>query len=109
MGKLAGTDGVIDRSQDARHSVGPSGRLKAAVLFGTRVADPILASGHLRLRQQAGHMIASDPIARTYKSSCNRGAVHIWVPASAGTNGIMRRFKFISSHYNGKQSARRRG
>src|SRR5919206_4149472 len=73
MGKLAGTDGVIDRSQDARHSVGPSGRLKAAVLFGTRVADPILASGHLRLRQQAGHMIASDPIARTYKALATEG------------------------------------
>ena len=64
---------MIDRSQDARHSVGPSGRLKAAVLFGTRVADPILASGHLRLRQQAGHMIASDPIARTYKALATEG------------------------------------
>src|SRR5215831_13503464 len=47
-GKLAGADGVIDRSQDTRHSVGPSGTLKAAVLFGTRVADPIWASGHRR-------------------------------------------------------------
>src|SRR5262245_7861295 len=54
-------------------------------MFGPRVADPILASGHLRPQQQAGHMIASDPIARACKSSCNRGAVHIWVPACAGT------------------------
>ena len=52
---------MIDRSQDARHSAGSSGPLKAAPLFGTRVADPILASGHLRPQQQAGHMIASDP------------------------------------------------
>jgi hypothetical protein len=73
---------VIDRSQDARHSVGPSGTLKAAALFGTRVADPILASGHLRPRQQAGHMIASDP-TRTPLTSCKSGAVHIWVPGLA--------------------------
>src|SRR6266571_1688453 len=90
-GKLArdGADGVIDRSQDAGHSVGPSGALKAAALFGTRVADPIWASGHGRPHQQAGHMIASDPIERTCKSSCNRGAVHIWVPLPRGrTDGL---------------------
>jgi hypothetical protein len=73
---------VIDRSQDARHSVGPSGTFKAAALFGTGVADPILASGHMRLPQQAGHMIASDPI-HALLTSCKQGAVHIWVPALA--------------------------
>src|SRR5438445_13441416 len=60
-------------------------------MFGPRVADPIWASGLLRPQKQAGHMIASDPIARACKSSCNRGAVHIcnrgavhiWVPALA--------------------------
>jgi len=62
--------------------VGPSGTLEAAPLFGTRVADPILASGHLRLQQQAGHMIAGDPI-RIRFTSCKQGAVHIWVPALA--------------------------
>src|SRR5260370_27134963 len=34
--------------------------------------------------QQAGHMDASDPI-RPSKNSCGTGAVHIWVPAFAGT------------------------
>ena len=34
----------------------------AARLFGTCVAKPILASGPVRLHQQAGHMIASDRI-----------------------------------------------
>src|SRR5688572_19628108 len=34
--------------------------------------------------QQAGHMDASDPI-RPSKNSCSTGAVHIWVPAFAGT------------------------
>ena len=53
---------MIDRSQDARHSVESSDALKVAALFGTRVAEPILASGHVRPHQQAGHMIASDPI-----------------------------------------------
>src|SRR3954453_18602541 len=33
---------------------------------------------------QAGHMDASDPI-RPSKNSCGTGAVHIWVPAFAGT------------------------
>lgn len=35
---------------------------KVAVLLGTRVAEPILASVHVRARQQAGHMNASDLI-----------------------------------------------
>ena len=33
-----------------------------------------------RLHQQAGHMIASDPVARC-SLSCKSGAVHIWVTA----------------------------
>jgi len=60
--------------------VGPSGTPETATLFGTPVAETILASGHVRPHQQAGHMIASDPI-RTLNSSCKPGAVHIWVPA----------------------------
>ena len=52
-----------DRSIRAvRHSVGPSGTPETAALFGTPVAETILASGHGRPHQQAGHMIASDPI-----------------------------------------------
>ena len=41
--------------------------------------------------QQAGHMDASDPI-RPSKNSCGTGAVHIWVPAFAGTTDIERNF-----------------
>jgi hypothetical protein len=48
-------------------------------LFGTPVAEPILASVHVRAHQQAGHMNASDPIKIIKKSSCREGAVHIWV------------------------------
>lgn len=36
--------------------------LLVAVVFGTRVAETILASVHVRARQQAGHMDASDLI-----------------------------------------------
>ena len=51
---------------------------EAALLFGTRVAETILASGHVRPHQQAGHMIASDPI-KNLPTSCRQGAVHIWL------------------------------
>jgi hypothetical protein len=36
--------------------------LQVALLFGTRVAETILASVHVRAHQQAGHMNASDLI-----------------------------------------------
>jgi hypothetical protein len=36
--------------------------VKVAGVFGTRVAETILASGSNRPHQQAGHMDASDPI-----------------------------------------------
>jgi len=59
--KLArdGADGVIDpipRRETLRASQWPSS--KVAFLFGTRVAEPHLGSGHVRPRQQTGHMIA---------------------------------------------------
>ena len=73
---------MIDRSQDARHSAGSSGDSMPRTLFGTRVAEPILAAVIVRPRQQTGHMIAIDSI-RTLPSSCKPGAVHIWVPAGA--------------------------
>src|SRR5438034_10708161 len=44
----------------------------------TSCREPHLGSGHVRPRQQAGHMIASDPI-RCCRHSCKPGAVHIWV------------------------------
>ena len=59
--KLArdGADGVIDRSQDARHSesssgLPPKGRLP---VWNSRRGTH-LGSGHVRPRQQTGHMIA---------------------------------------------------
>jgi len=35
---------------------------KVEIVLGTRVAETILASGHMQPHKQAAHMIASDPI-----------------------------------------------
>jgi len=51
--------------------------IKAVDLFGTRVAENILASVHVRTQQKAGHMNA-DLIKIIPKSSCEKGAVLIW-------------------------------
>ncbi len=50
---------------------------EVAPLFGTRLAETILTSVHVRAHQQAGHMDASDPITSPQKS-CKEGAIHIW-------------------------------
>jgi hypothetical protein len=52
---------VIDRSE-MRDTPFESMALEVVRLFGTRIADTILASAHVRAQQQAGHMSASDPI-----------------------------------------------
>jgi hypothetical protein len=53
---------VINRSttRDIPHF--PVALYKVALLFGTLVAETILASVHVRARKQAGHMNASDLI-----------------------------------------------
>ena len=50
---------------------------EVAFLFGTLVAETILASVHVRARKQAGHMDASDLI-KALQTSCEEGVVHIW-------------------------------
>ena len=55
---------------------------EVAILFGTLVAETILASAHVRAHEQAGHMDASDLI-RALQTSCKEGAVHIWKIAAA--------------------------
>jgi hypothetical protein len=47
---------------------------------GTRVAETILASVHMRARQQAGHMDASDLIKSMQRQPCKEGAVQILGP-----------------------------
>jgi hypothetical protein len=50
----------------------------AAMLFGTPVAETILASVHVRARPKAGHMNASDLI-KALQNTLRGGAVHMWV------------------------------
>jgi hypothetical protein len=45
---------------DARHSDSRFGLSKVALLLGTRVAETILASVHVRAHRQAEHMNAID-------------------------------------------------
>src|SRR3954469_20325726 len=47
---------------DERHSAFPGGPYEVAHLFGTLIAETILAGVHVRARKQAGHMGASDLI-----------------------------------------------
>src|SRR6266849_10530538 len=63
---------MVGSIQGARQSVGPIGPRQVVWLFGTRVAEAILASGPNRPHQQAGHMDASDPI-RPQKPLVPRG------------------------------------
>ena len=47
------------------------------MLLGTHRADAILASGPVRLHQQAGHMTEADQLVRHVKKGLPIGAVHI--------------------------------
>ena len=68
---------MINRSttRDIPHF--PVALYEVALLFGTLVAETILASVHVRAHKQAGHMDASDLI-KALQTSCKEGAVHIW-------------------------------
>jgi hypothetical protein len=55
-------DGVINRSSTRGIPDFPVALYEAVFLYGTLVAETILASVHVRAHQQAGHMDASDLI-----------------------------------------------
>jgi hypothetical protein len=59
-------DGVIDRSKTRDTPCFPLAA-KVAWVFGTRIAETILASVHVRARKQAEHMDASDLIRALHK------------------------------------------
>ena len=63
---------------DERHSaISPVARYEVAVLFGTLVAETILASVRVRAHQQAGHMDASDPIKPLQNTLQGGGRPHM--------------------------------
>ena len=57
--------------------------VKVAAVFGTRIAEAILASGLPTASK--GRTYGCKRSDQTIKNSCGTGAVHIWVPAFAGT------------------------
>ena len=61
----------------------PTGR-KVAGVSGTRVAETILASVHMRAHQQAGHMDASDLIKSLQQHLARRGPSTYGVPTPIG-------------------------
>ena len=70
---------MIDRSK-ARDNPKVPVALEVAAVMGTRAADTILASAHMRVRQQAGHMSASDLIKLSAGDLVRRG------PSTYGTS-----------------------
>ena len=46
-------------------------------MFGPCVAEPTLASAHVRARDKAGHLSASDEITQAIVVTLRAGAVHI--------------------------------
>src|SRR5882724_6693974 len=83
-GAARGADGRIDRSKMRDSPWDPLARRQVVWLFGTRVAETILASGPKRPHQQAGHMDASDPI-RPQKPLVPRGPSTYGSRLKAGT------------------------
>jgi hypothetical protein len=67
---------VIDRSTTRDTPSGSMALYEVATLFGTPVAETILASVHMRTHKQAGHMDARDLI-KALQASCKEGAFHI--------------------------------
>src|SRR5712691_11852092 len=62
---------------DERHSAFSSGPLEVAILFGTLVAETILASVRVRTHKQAGHMDASDLIKPLQNTLQGGGRPHM--------------------------------
>jgi hypothetical protein len=75
---------------------------EVAMLFGTRVAETILASVHVRAHQQAGHMDASDLIKALQNALRGGGRSLIAPPLSTGFCLL------LSSPYRGHGSLRGR-
>src|SRR6266478_4214266 len=77
----------------------PVALYEVAVLFGTLVAETILASVHVRAHKQAGHMDASDLIKTLQNTLQGGGRPHMENHAGAGTDVwlILPRNKFANA------------
>jgi hypothetical protein len=68
---------VIDRSTTRDTPTDPMALYLVALLFGTLVAETILASVHVRAHRQAGHMDASDLIKTLQNTLRGGGRPHM--------------------------------
>jgi hypothetical protein len=68
---------VINRSTTRDAPTDPMAPSKVALLFGTPVAETVLASVHVRTHRQAGHMDASDLIKMLPNTLQGGGRPHI--------------------------------
>ena len=68
---------MIDRSTTQDTPSGSVAFYEVAILFGTSVAETILASAHVRAHKQAGHMDASDLIKSLQNTLRGEGRPHI--------------------------------
>src|SRR5438128_9369779 len=76
---------------DAGHSEKANGLHEVAPLFGTLVAETILASVHVRAQRQAGHMGASDLIKALQNTLRGGGRPHMGyalMPSAAGIRAL---------------------
>ena len=78
---------MINRSTTRDTPNDPMALYLVAVLFGTLVAETILASVHVRAHRQAGHMDASDLIKTLQKYLARRGPSTYVIYSFAGSPG----------------------
>src|SRR5919201_3715880 len=69
-------DGTVGRSDATERSLPSHWDIDPARVVRPRFADSIRASSPSGLREQAGHMTASDFCAARYIFSCQAGAIH---------------------------------
>jgi hypothetical protein len=69
-------DGTVGRSDATERSLPFHWDIDPARVMRPRFADSIRASSPSGLREQAGHMTASDFCAARYIFSCQPGAIH---------------------------------
>src|SRR5437660_12866715 len=71
-------DGTVGRSDGTERNLPLHWDIDPARVMRPRFADSIRASSPSGLREQAGHMTASDTWAARYIIPCQAGAVHTW-------------------------------
>ena len=82
----------FDRSiRNVRHSVRVSGCQTVAFLFGTHLAETALATGYMRPQRQVGHMVASDLVKISARTSRKRE------PPTYDSTGSVRRLGVVQS------------